>query len=116
TLTPTSSCAGSPPRSRSRSAGTRRWGRRTCCTRSEEHTSELQSPCKLVCRLLLEKKNAHRGGGRAAVDHEHQWIRPAFREPGRVRHHAVLTVSVRPLPLEPFYGSELTRGRFAVQV
>src|SRR5205807_1122759 len=24
--------------------------------RSEEHTSELQSPCKLVCRLLLEKK------------------------------------------------------------
>src|SRR5256885_7916448 len=28
-------------------------------TRSEEHTSELQSPCNLVCRLLLEKK--HRG-------------------------------------------------------
>src|SRR5256885_981984 len=27
-------------------------------TRSEEHTSELQSPCNLVCRLLLEKKNA----------------------------------------------------------
>src|SRR5256885_12078899 len=26
--------------------------------RSGEHTSELQSPCKLVCRLLLEKKNA----------------------------------------------------------
>src|SRR5205807_5358490 len=25
--------------------------------RSEEHTPELQSPCKLVCRLLLEKKN-----------------------------------------------------------
>src|SRR5256885_10090518 len=25
-------------------------------TRSEEHTSELQSPCNLVCRLLLEKK------------------------------------------------------------
>src|SRR3989454_3721072 len=31
---------------------------RPCCTRSrsEEHTSELQSPCNLVCRLLLEKK------------------------------------------------------------
>src|ERR1039457_7379104 len=28
--------------------------------RSEEHTSELQSPCNLVCRLLLEKKNASR--------------------------------------------------------
>src|SRR5690348_18225869 len=30
----------------------RRW-------RSEEHTSELQSPVHLVCRLLLEKKNTH---------------------------------------------------------
>src|SRR5256885_12644766 len=28
-------------------------------TRSEEHTSELQSPCNLVCRLLLEKKKTH---------------------------------------------------------
>src|ERR1022692_1983332 len=28
--------------------------------RSEEHTSELQSPCNLVCRLLLEKKKTHR--------------------------------------------------------
>src|SRR5256885_10194161 len=28
--------------------------------RSEEHTSELQSPCNLVCRLLLEKKNTDR--------------------------------------------------------
>src|SRR5256885_6248997 len=31
--------------------------------RSEEHTSELQSPCNLVCRLLLEKKT----NGRSAV-------------------------------------------------
>src|SRR2546426_4325735 len=31
--------------------------RLVCSTRrSEEHTSELQSPCNLVCRLLLEKK------------------------------------------------------------
>src|SRR5256885_9296562 len=28
--------------------------------RSEEHTSELQSPCNLVCRLLLEKKKDKR--------------------------------------------------------
>src|SRR5256885_10320635 len=28
--------------------------------RSEEHTSELQSPCNLVCRLLLEKKKVSR--------------------------------------------------------
>src|SRR5256885_5347958 len=29
---------------------------RDAVARSEEHTSELQSPCNLVCRLLLEKK------------------------------------------------------------
>src|SRR2546426_9165134 len=33
--------------------------------RSEEHTSELQSPCNLVCRLLLEKKK----NNRALYDH-----------------------------------------------
>src|SRR2546426_8300815 len=32
-------------------------GERIGAGRSEEHTSELQSPCNLVCRLLLEKKN-----------------------------------------------------------
>src|SRR3989454_5628709 len=32
-------------------------GRHRLRRRSEEHTSELQSPCNLVCRLLLEKKN-----------------------------------------------------------
>src|ERR1022692_3550977 len=37
-------------RSRSRASAWRSWWR------SEEHTSELQSPCNLVCRLLLEKK------------------------------------------------------------
>src|SRR2546426_9282115 len=40
---------------RSHRARCKPWrGRRT--PRSEEHTSELQSPCNLVCRLLLEKK------------------------------------------------------------
>src|SRR5256885_10133995 len=34
--------------------------------RSEEHTSELQSPCNLVCRLLLEKKKR---GRRLLVPH-----------------------------------------------
>src|SRR2546426_7771623 len=33
------------------------WERFKYRVRSEEHTSELQSPCNLVCRLLLEKKN-----------------------------------------------------------
>src|SRR2546426_6149771 len=53
-----------PPRHQSRSAGgpavrvTEEERGCTHCgkTRSEEHTSELQSPCNLVCRLLLEKK------------------------------------------------------------
>src|SRR2546430_9447462 len=37
-------------------------------TRSEEHTSELQSQSNLVCRLLLEKKREyHRTASRAAV-------------------------------------------------
>src|SRR5205807_8818341 len=45
--------AGSDP-SRLRSGSLRRL---LCIGRSEEHTSELQSPCNLVCRLLLEKKN-----------------------------------------------------------
>src|SRR2546426_8129188 len=39
-------------------------------SRSEEHTSELQSPCNLVCRLLLEKKKKEQGtegGGHAAT-------------------------------------------------
>src|SRR5688500_19164895 len=35
-------------------------GEETVWHRSEEHTSELQSPCNLVCRLLLEKKKIHR--------------------------------------------------------
>src|SRR5256885_3274209 len=35
--------------------------------RSEEHTSELQSPCNLVCRLLLEKKKS--GAGSSAYYH-----------------------------------------------
>src|SRR2546426_8679280 len=51
-----------------RSRGTSHWRARrspsTSGRRSEEHTSELQSPCNLVCRLLLEKKKentAHNG-------------------------------------------------------
>src|SRR5256885_9984975 len=38
----------------------RRLRRLGAAHRSEEHTSELQSPCNLVCRLLLEKKNMKR--------------------------------------------------------
>src|SRR5256885_9699941 len=45
----------------------------TAHQRSEEHTSELQSPCNLVCRLLLEKKkdNDHlaQSGNKSASAH-----------------------------------------------
>src|SRR2546426_2270083 len=44
-------CSGGAPTSSSWPPGTPGAARR-----SEEHTSELQSPCNLVCRLLLEKK------------------------------------------------------------
>src|SRR5476649_881717 len=39
---------------------------RRCASRSEEHTSELQSHSDLVCRLLLEKKKAHGEGASRA--------------------------------------------------
>src|SRR5256885_5112547 len=45
--------AASPAPARLRDRSSRRARSRR---RSEEHTSELQSPCNLVCRLLLEKK------------------------------------------------------------
>src|SRR2546426_8340678 len=39
--------------------------------RSEEHTSELQSPCNLVCRLLLEKKKIKEEDKRAILELQH---------------------------------------------
>src|SRR5256885_10390968 len=39
--------------------------------RSEEHTSELQSPCNLVCRLLLEKKKK--------TEHDSDGLASAYR-------------------------------------
>src|SRR5688500_19609758 len=44
------------PLGQSTAAALRGFRRRRDRARSEEHTSELQSPCNLVCRLLLEKK------------------------------------------------------------
>src|SRR5205807_6530620 len=38
--------------------------------RSEEHTSELQSPCNLVCRLLLEKKKKKNNLTQLADQHD----------------------------------------------
>src|SRR2546426_8815947 len=39
--------------------------------RSEEHTSELQSPCNLVCRLLLEKKKKNTSENHSALHRTH---------------------------------------------
>src|SRR2546426_7863355 len=38
--------------------------------RSEEHTSELQSPCNLVCRLLLEKKKKNKDQPHHVLDRD----------------------------------------------
>src|SRR2546426_2727355 len=49
-----------PPGRSAAPRGRRRRARGARHPRSEEHTSELQSPCNLVCRLLLEKKKIHK--------------------------------------------------------
>src|SRR2546426_3887534 len=56
---------------RARHAGRPR-SRRGQGVRSEEHTSELQSPCNLVCRLLLEKKKKECTGDLARITRPHR--------------------------------------------
>src|SRR5256885_6806789 len=61
-------------------------GRRTKAPeRSEEHTSELQSPCNLVCRLLLEKKNK-RIVSRAWLPRPYNLYFPCFIQPPAPQH------------------------------
>src|SRR5256885_11640648 len=48
-----------PSEDNSQISGTTETVQGTSFDRSEEHTSELQSPCNLVCRLLLEKKTTN---------------------------------------------------------
>src|SRR5256885_8795362 len=50
--------------------------------RSEEHTSELQSPCNLVCRLLLEKKTNSYVRVRGALLDDHRRLDPLSRDTG----------------------------------
>src|SRR5205807_9210286 len=50
--------------------------------RSEEHTSELQSPCNLVCRLLLEKQKNHGN----AVRFRNIWLRELTPIEGKRPH------------------------------
>src|SRR5256885_6674197 len=69
-------------------------GRSTTAMRSEEHTSELQSPCNLVCRLLLEKKNEKMTA-----------VRPAARYQASTSDETVKDVTVAmPAPVIPKAG------------
>src|SRR5207248_7115620 len=57
--------------------------------RSEEHTSELQSPYDLVCRLLLEKKKKKKKTKLPTNKHTYTDANPKFRTTQlvRMRHH-----------------------------
>src|SRR5256885_11153699 len=69
-----------------------------CCkasARSEEHTSELQSPCNLVCRLLLEKKNS----APPAQHHPLVCEQPAFRADHTPHAQIHAALSAAPLAL-----------------
>src|ERR1039457_5180657 len=56
--------------------------------RSEEHTSELQSPCNLVCRLLLEKKTKPTGHAIGGAGHMTVARADHRRYPAHAKPHA----------------------------
>src|SRR5437762_3807828 len=64
-------------------------------SRSEEHTSELQSPMYLVCRLLLEKKKKiHKdlkGDHSDIQDRRRVFIRMSYGSRSRTEHHVAHT-------------------------
>src|SRR3989454_3645665 len=78
----------------------------TVLARSEEHTSELQSPCNLVCRLLLEKKNNKYRRNRAVPEAPSTMPgrlvggRKSPADPGRAHDHR--TAAVRSRPHRPY--------------
>src|SRR5256885_2864580 len=57
--------------------------------RSEEHTSELQSPCNLVCRLLLEKKNVIRRCAELVANHGWHGLERAHAPEMAYLHYAL---------------------------
>src|SRR5256885_6174204 len=83
--------------------------------RSEEHTSELQSPCNLVCRLLLEKKKNQR----LAVPARIRFLL-ALNEQHRALHDAGLVVervSIRSLRAPTRIGPapDPVRARYSIR-
>src|SRR5256885_11896110 len=84
-----------------------------CISRSEEHTSELQSPCNIVCRLLLEKKTAVPDHVAIIMDGNGRWAKERGRP--RLFGHRACTENVRRV-IERFgdYGVKfLTRFAFS---
>src|SRR6266516_3297087 len=67
---PTSATTGAASHGRASGNGSWSWISALALPRSEEHTSELQSPYDLVCRLLLEKKKQKRLVMFANHDHQ----------------------------------------------
>src|SRR2546426_7910581 len=61
--------------------------RKTLELRSEEHTSELQSPCNLVCRLLLEKKKKKRKNPTHQASSKHDYNRVYDGTRTHTTHH-----------------------------
>src|SRR5699024_10089775 len=90
-----------------RTGGPGRWPRRTCParTRSEEHTSELQSRFDLVCRLLLEKKNRCR---RPVTDLRPLALRPLRHQRAPLVPYTTLFRSHQP-PRDPVSAGHLRR-------
>src|SRR5256885_8584497 len=64
--------------------------------RSEEHTSELQSPCNLVCRLLLEKKKTTPAQSAIQQVPSRQFTVYRGTAPRSLEDEAPLTASARP--------------------
>src|SRR6266581_3224379 len=64
------------------------------CSRSEEHTSELQSPVHLVCRLLLEKKKRHTSKRRSCSIWNFPNMRFASRDSTAIDNSPLVTVIV----------------------
>src|ERR1039457_1332535 len=82
--------------------------------RSEEHTSELQSPCNFVCRLLLEKKNRRDGSRLCSTCHRRPGPRSAPHYSARQQDEACVCHAGRfdcsvPTLSRRYFFFELTR-------
>src|SRR5256885_5159724 len=80
--------------------------------RSEEHTSELQSPCNLVCRLLLEKKKPYGTAPRGSKPAS--WNSVPTGERARVNHRRTprkyrLTCASALSKVQPIYSQAYAR-------